>query len=167
MKKMFYMALFLGLVSCFAGFSLSYVHDLTEEIINTNNLNNEMKNLTMMYPDKEFKKLDYKDDVVLKVYQSDDLYIFNTSTFGYNKSQAISLLIAIKEHEILKMVVLGEQETDGYGSKCFEDSFINDNYHYKNNSDDISITSSASYTSKAIKEAIDKAFMIYEEMEAE
>ena len=37
----------------------------------------------------------------------------------------------------------------------------------KNNSDDISITSSASYTSKAIKEAIDKAFMIYEEMEAE
>jgi len=168
MKKTIKLALFLGIVAAISGLILGFVNSLTEPIIEERSLAAEKANLELMYPGAEFKTVDYTDEdgTILGVYKVEGKgYIFKATGTGYNSSTPIICLIGIGEDgKVSNVVALQQQETNGFGSKCFEEENIQKLYIGKDSGDSVDMMAGATFTSTAMKDMITKAFEAYEKV---
>lgn len=166
MNKTIKLALFLGIVAAISGLVLGIVNYITEPVINQNAVKAEQKNLELMYPNAEFKILDYKDDdgIIIGAYKANDTnYIFKGTAVGYNSSTPIVVLVGLnKDGAIENMVALEQQETNGFGARCFEKENIANLYLNKKSVDEIDMLSGATFTSTALKTIMGEVFEAYE-----
>ena len=161
MKKYFRIVVFIAIISCLSGAILGFVNSITEPIIIDNAIALEKKNLVLLFPDGEFKPIDYKDDegIVLEVYKVNKKgYVFKTTCKGYNSSTPIVILIGMDtEGTIINVIPLEQQETNNIGSKCFEEENIKKLYVGKTIDQNADAISGATFTSNAMKTMISKA----------
>lgn len=161
----FKLALFLAVVSAFAGLVISFVNDITSPIIFNQNLILEKKNLEKMFPDSEFVLLhENLSENILAIYQVPEKgYVVKAKDIGYNASTPIVLLLAFdNEGRTIGLSVLQHQETSGFGASCFEDEFIQSVYIGKKNGDVIDGYTGATKTSNALRRILNYAFNILE-----
>ncbi len=130
MKKIIHLALFLAIVAGLSGATLSYVHSITEPIIQDAALENVKGSLEKIYPGGTFKKLeinvaDYQ--AIKEVFEAEGKgYIYNCSVVGYGGANTpIQYLIAIDKDGTYKgfEVLDCSGETNGFGSKVAEKPF--------------------------------------------
>jgi len=168
MKKIVKLALFLGCVAAISGLILGFVYSFTEPIIEERTAEAEKASLEVMYPGAEFNTIDYTDEskTIIGVYEAVGKgYVFKATTTGYNSSTPIICMISISNDGVLEnVVVLQQQETKGFGSKCFEEENIQNLYIGKTSSDKIDTISSATFTSEAMQKIIAKSFEAYEKV---
>lgn len=166
MKKTLKLALFLGVVAAISGLLLGLVNDITAPVIAENALKAEKANLEIMYPGSEFEPIDYVDNdgVVSGIYSVDGKnYIFKASATGYNSSTPIIVLVGLnKDGKIDKVVALQQQETNGFGSRCFETENIKSLYIGKTNANEVDMLAGATFTSTAMKTIMANVFEAYE-----
>ena len=66
---------------------------------------------------------------------------------------------------IVAVKTLTQQETNGYGSKCFEEANIEKNYLNKKIDEDVDMVSGATLTSNAMKKMMDAARDVIKELD--
>ena len=159
MNKTIKLLLFLGIISGLSGIAIGSLNDVLEPIIEENDYKTLLVNINEIFPDSDFEILDYEDSVVKSIYKVKDKgYVVETSAIGYNNNSAIDILIGFdNEGTIIAIKTLSQQETNGYGSKCFEDSNIEKNYLNKTIDEDVDMVSGATLTSNAMKKMINSA----------
>ena len=159
MNKTIKLLLFLGIISGLSGIAIGSLNDVLEPIIEENDYKTLLVNINEIFPDSDFEILDYEDSVVKSIYKVKDKgYVVETSAIGYNNNSAIDILIGFdNEGTIIAIKTLSQQETNGYGSKCFEDSNIEKNYLNKTMDEDVDMVSGATLTSNAMKKMINSA----------
>lgn len=159
--KTFKITLFLAIIACLSGLSIGMVNNFTEPIIKENALKAEKENLELIFPDGDFNIIDYKDDdeVIINAYKvSKKGYVFKATATGYNSSTPIVVLIGMDEEgTIVNVIALEEQETNGVGSKCFEETNIQKLYLGKTIDQQVDGITGATFTSDAMKTMITKA----------
>lgn len=162
MKKAILSVLFLAVVAAAAGSAITYVNGITEPIIEENAANEERDNLLKMFPDGEFIELDNytENDCILSVYEAKGKgYVVKATAYGYNTSTPIIVLIGFdKEGKTIGISALQQQETSGYGARCFEKAFMEDTYVNKTADDKIDTLSGATRTSSAMRKIMEAAF---------
>ncbi|MBR2578008.1 MAG: FMN-binding protein [Erysipelotrichaceae bacterium] len=162
MKKALISVLLLAMVAALAGTVITYVNDLTEPIIEANAAREEKAGLLKIFPDGEFIELEgYSDnDYILSVYEVKGKgYIVKAAGYGYNTSTPVIVLIGFdNDGRTIGMIVLQQQETSGYGARCFEKTFIEDTYVNKTSDDMIDTLSGATRTSSVMKKIMEAAF---------
>ena len=159
MNKTIKLLLFLGIISGLSGIAIGSLNDVLEPIIEENDYKTLLVNINEIFPDSDFEISDYEDSVVKSIYKVKDKgYVVETSAIGYNNNSAIDILIGFdNEGTIIAIKTLSQQETNGYGSKCFEDSNIEKNYLNKTIDEDVDMVSGATLTSNAMKKMINSA----------
>ncbi len=159
MNKTIKLLLFLGIISGLSGIAIGSLNTALEPIIEENDRKVLLENINEIFPDSDFETLDYKNSTVKSVYKIDGKgYIVETTATGYNNNTAIDILIGFDEDgTIIAVKTLTQQETNGYGSKCFEESNIEKNYLNKTIDEDVDMVSGATLTSNAMKKMIDEA----------
>lgn len=168
MNKTIKLILFLAVVSAISGLSIGLVNNVTAPIIEQNAIAAEKANLELIYPGATFVSIDVKDDkgVVTGGYKVEGKgYIFKATAKGYNSSNPIVALVGLDEDGVVTNVVALEQsETNGVGTKCFEEANINSLYVGVTPGDEIDILSGATFTSNAMKTIISRSQEIYMEV---
>ncbi len=168
MKKTIKLALFLGIVAALSGLILGFVNSLTEPIIQERAVASEKANLELMYPGADFKIIEYNDEsgTVIGAYEvTGKGYIFKATATGYNSSTPIIALVGItNDGKIDNVVALQQQETNGFGSRCFEESNIKSLYIGAQSEADVDMLAGASFTSTAMKEIMAKSFEAYKKV---
>ena len=158
MNKVIKLVLFLAIVGGLAGFSVSYVNSITEPIIEENLVKLEKVNLEKMFPGAEFKPLDIKDDegYILGAYEVEGVgKVVKFTAKGYNGSSPIIALVGFNnENEIIDLLALSMQETEGYGSRVFESENIEKLYIGKGLDQEVDLLSGATVTSKGMRSAL-------------
>ena len=159
MNKTIKLLLFLGIISGLSGIAIGSLNDVLEPIIEENDHKVLLENINEIFPDSDFETLDYKNSTVKSVYKVDgNGYVVETTATGYNNNTAIDILIGFDEQgTIIAIKTLTQQETNGYGSKCFEESNIEKNYLNKAIDEDVDGVSGATLTSNAMKKMINEA----------
>ncbi len=159
MNKTIKLLLFLGIISGLSGIAIGSLNTALEPIIEENDRKVLLENINEIFPDSDFETLDYKNSTVKSVYKIDGKgYIVETTATGYNNNTAIDILIGFDEDgTIIAVKTLTQQETNGYGSKCFEESNIEKNYLNKAIDEDVDMVSGATLTSNAMKKMVDEA----------
>ena len=167
MSKTIKLLLFLGIISGISGIAIGSLNDVLEPIIEENDYKTLLVNINEIFPDSEFEILDYKDDVVKSIYMVKDRgYVVETSAVGYNNNSAIDILIGFDNNgTIIAIKTLSQQETNGYGSKCFEDFNIENNYLNRTIDEDVDMVSGATLTSNAMKKMINSARTALKELD--
>ncbi|MBR2577535.1 MAG: FMN-binding protein [Erysipelotrichaceae bacterium] len=121
-----------------------------------------------MFPDGQFKEIDTytKNDYILAIYEvKDEGYIVKGTAYGYNTSTPIIVLIGFDLNgQTTGLAVLQEQETSGYGSRCFDDEYISEAYLHKASVNEIDTLSGATRTSEAMTRIMDAAFKAIQEV---
>jgi len=165
MKKTIKLALFLGIVAAISGLVLGFVNSLTEPIISGRSIVAEKANLELLYPDTEFKSIDFKDETgtVVGAYEAVGKgYIFKATGTGYNSSNPIVCLVAISnDGKVENVVALEQQETNGFGARCFESGNIQNLYVGRSSGNDVDMLAGATFTSTAMKNIITKSLETY------
>ncbi len=168
MKKALQLVLFLGIIATISGISVGYVNSITEPIIQDNLLASEITNLEAMYPGAEFTALEVSDDsgYVQGAYEVvGEGYAVKVQTTGYNSSTPIIALVGFdSEGTITGLMAIQQQETDGFGTKCFEDANIDTLYVGKALGETVDLLSGATVTSTAIQNAITAAQTVVAEL---
>ncbi len=158
MKKALQLVLFLGIISLIAGVAVGYVNSITDPIIQENLLASEIENLEAMYPDGEFTALEVSDDTgyVKGAYEvAGQGYVVKIETTGYNSSTPIIALVGFDgEGVISNLMVIQQQETEGFGTKVFEDENIQSLFVGKDLSTPSDLLSGATVTSSAVQSAV-------------
>lgn len=159
MKKSLYLGLFLGLVSVCAAFFISLVNSFTSPIIEENLIKAEKVNLEKMYPGSDFKALEFKNDsgLVHGLYEASGKgKIFKLSGYGYSSTEII-FLAAFNEEGVLESILpLQHGETNGFGSRCFEEGYSK-TLNKAGKDGDFEILSGATKTSTAIINGLKQA----------
>lgn len=162
MNKTIKLAVFLGVVAAISGLLLGFVNSITEPIIEAKAIEEEKANLEIMYPNGKFEIVSYKDEdnVIISAYKANGSdYVFKATAVGYNSSTPIIALVGVdSKGAITNVVALQQQETNGIGSKVFDQENINNLYVGKNNIDDIDTFSGATFTSSAMKTIMTNVF---------
>ena len=159
MNKTIKLLLFLGIISGLSGIAIGSLNDVLEPIIEENDHKVLLENINEIFPDSDFETLDFKNSTVKSVYKVEGKgYVVETTATGYNNNTAIDILIGFDEDgTIIAIKTLTQQETNGYGSKCFEESNIEKNYLNKAIDEDVDGVSGATLTSNAMKKMINEA----------
>ena len=159
MNKTIKLLLFLGIISGLSGIAIGSLNDVLEPIIEENDHKVLLENINEIFPDSDFETLDFKNSTVKSVYKVEGKgYVVETTATGYNNNTAIDILIGFDEDgTIIAIKTLTQQETNGYGSKCFEESNIEKNYLNKKIDEDVDGVSGATLTSNAMKKMINEA----------
>ncbi len=159
MNKTIKLLLFLGIISGLSGIAIGSLNDVLEPIIEENDHKVLLENINEIFPDSDFETLDFKNSTVKSVYKVEGKgYVVETTATGYNNNTAIDILIGFDEDgTIIAIKTLTQQETNGYGSKCFEESNIEKNYLNKAFDEDVDGVSGATLTSNAMKKMINEA----------
>ena len=162
MRKTAFSILLLALVAALAGSAISYVNSITAPIIEYNVANEERENLLKMFPEGEFTELDgyTENEYILSVYEVKGRgYIVKGTAYGYNSSTPIIVLIGFDtQGRTIGFSALQQQETSGYGARCFEKDFIQNNYVNKTAEEGIDALSGATRTSSALSKIMEAAF---------
>ena len=158
MLKLLKLVLFLGIVGGLAGFSVGYVNSLTAPIIEENLIKLEEKNLALMFPEGEFTPIDLTDQegYIEKAYEVKDTgIVVKFKTRGYNGSSPILALVGFNQDgEIIDVLALSQQETDGFGSRVFDPINIDKLYIGKGLDQEVDLLSGATVTSKGMRAAL-------------
>ena len=167
MNKTIKLLLFLGIISGLSGIAIASLNEVLESIIEENDHKVLLENINEIFPDSDFETLDYKNSTVKSVYKVDGKgYVVETTATGYNNNTAIDILIGFnQEGTIIAVKTLTQQETNGYGSKCFEESNIEKNYLNKKIDEDVDGVSGATLTSNAMKKMINEARSAIKELD--
>ena len=72
----------------------------------------------------------------------------------YSSTPIVALIGFDTEGTISNLIILSNQETNGYGSRCFEEEFINTAYIGKAMDEDVDMVSGATLTSTAMQNMI-------------
>lgn len=168
MNKTIKLLLFLGIISGLSGLFIGLVNGFTEPIIEYNDNKVLYNSLNEIFPGTDFETVEVNDEsgYVEAVYKmSNGAYVVKTSGVGYNASTPISILIGFDEKgTIVSIVTLEQQETNGYGSRCFEESTIESTYLNRELDEEVDMVSKATYTSTAMKNMISAAQKIVKEL---
>ncbi len=162
MKKALTLVLFLGIISAIAGLGVGAVNSITAPLIEERLLAAERENLELMFPGAEFSAIEGVSDeggYVTGVFEVvNEGYAVKMETTGYSSSTPIILLVGFDNDGVITNVMaLQEQETDGFGSKVFEDDNIQSAYVGKGLDDTVDLLSGATVTSTAVQNAITSA----------
>ncbi len=164
MKKALQLVLFLGIISLISGVAVGSVNSITEPIIQDNLLASEITNLEAMYPGAEFTALEVTDDsgYIQGAYEVvGQGYVIKVQTTGYNTSTPIIALVGFdSEGTITGLMAIQQQETDGFGTRVFEDEQVQSMYVGKGLSDTVDLLSGATVTSTAVQSAISAAQVV-------
>jgi len=168
MKKMIISVLFLAFVSAIAGAAITFFNDMTAPIIAVNAEREEQATLRKMYPDGEFTEISgyTASEEILAVYEvKGQGYIVKGTATGYNTSTPIIVLVGFDQNGVSTgMLPLQQQETSGYGSRCFETEFSVPAYSGKSSAEEVDMLSGASRTSEALKKIMEAAFTAVQEV---
>ena len=113
-----------------------------------------------MFPGATFEPIDYTgdDESILGLYEVVDTgYVVKVEGYGYSTTPIVALIGFDHDITVLDVIILSNQETNGYGSRCFEDSFIDTAYVGKTVDEEVDMLSGATLTSTAMKNMIDSA----------
>ena len=129
MKKVIHLTLFLAIVSVLAGGALAFFNEITEPVIAKNNEEQERQSLLEMYPEADpdqFVSVDTSElesTTINKIYQYEDVYIFNMSVAGYKDGTTFLVSINADDLTIDKFVAISNGDTSGLGTQVLEDPF--------------------------------------------
>lgn len=158
MNKVIKLVLFLAIIGGLAGLSVSYVNSITEPIIEANLIKLEEENLERMFPGGTFIPMEIKDEdgYILGAYEVEGVdKVVKFTAKGYNGSSPIIALVGFdKDNEIIDLLALSMQETEGYGSRVFEEENIEKLYVGKGLEDEVDLLSGATVTSKGMRVAL-------------
>lgn len=162
MKKILHLTLFLAIVSALAGSALAYANQLTAPVIKANNEKIEKETLRLMYPDasdSDFKTVDISDvesRTIQKVYQYNELLIFNMKVNGYKDGTTFLVSINTEDHSIDNFYGISNGDTKGLGSQVLEDPF-KESLLGKNASEQLDTISGATVSSTPVVDGIHEA----------
>lgn len=167
-KKIIKLVLFLGVVSMLSGLAIGAVNDVVSPIIAENAMKAERENLNKIFANADFALVDYKDttDTVLAVYKASGKgIIVKASAIGYNTSDPIVALFGFDLNgKCVDVKVLAQQETNGFGSKCFEEANMKTLYIGKDLSESADLIAGATLTSKAMESMMSAAQKAFQEV---
>ncbi len=166
MKKIVYLACFLAIISAVAGGALAYVNSITAPVIEEMSIAAEKENLELIFPGAAFKEVEYKDEtgLVKGMYEAEGQgYVFKIETYGYSSTPVLFMIAFDTNGETVGFNVLSHQETNGFGSRVFEEDYTNDVLG-RTSADAYPLLSGATVTSTAVVKGIDAAKAIFNEM---
>lgn len=166
MNKTLHLTLFLGIVCAIAGAGLSFVNSVTAPKIAENEIASVKASLEVVYPGGNFVAVDYVDDegLISEVYQeTSNGYIFKMNGMGYN-SNGFTYMVAINnDGEIDAFVELEQNETNGFGARCFTDEYTSQLIG-KTTDDEYPALSGATLTSSSIVKGLNAAAAAFEQL---
>ncbi|MBR2762411.1 MAG: FMN-binding protein [Solobacterium sp.] len=158
-----YKAVLLGVLCAVCGLLLGGVNALTEPIITEAAIANEKANLELIYPGASFAAQDFTDDsgYVQGVYSAEGKgMIYKIHATGYN-SEGFTFLLAFNDDgSVGGFKVLEENETGGFGKRCFEDPYVSEVNALTSN-DSAPLLSGATLTSTAIQKGFAAASALF------
>lgn len=158
MKNVIKLVLLLAIVSGLSGLCVGYVNSVTEPIINENLIAAEKGNLELMFPGENFKSLEIKDEsgYILGAYEVEGIgTAVKFTCVGYNGSSPVVGLVGFdKDHKVVDVIALSQQETKGFGARVFEEDNIKNLYVSKNADQEFDLLSGATVTSTAMKNCL-------------
>jgi len=160
MKRIIYLACFLGIISALAGGILAFVNDVTYERINEIAIASEKVNLVKLYPNGSFEEVSFNDDsgLIEKVFKVDNgAYIYKVKVYGYK--DYISFLVAIDNGKISGYTVISVNDTPGYGMRVADDEYVN-SVTGTSIDTDIPLLSGATISSTSVVEGIEAAIKL-------
>ncbi|MFV0380377.1 MAG: FMN-binding protein [Anaerorhabdus sp.] len=166
MKKIIYLACFLALISAIAGGALTAVNNLTSPIILEKSIAAEKENLELIFPGGTFGEVEFTDDtgLIKGLYEAkDEGYVFKIETTGYSSTPIQFMLAFDNDGKTVGYRVLAHQETNGFGSKLFDEDYTNEVLS-KTSADNYNILTGATVTSNAVIKGIEAAKAIFNEM---
>ena len=157
MKKILHLALFLGIVSCVAGGTLSFVNSITKPIIDANALKEVQATLEEFFPNGSFEEATIQGDVqyITNVYKvKEGGAVYKVSSQGFK--DAIIFLVAIDaDNNYVGYKVTQNNDTAGFGTRVTEAEFT-DMFMDKSIDSQIDTLGGATYSSKAVKVGLDE-----------
>ncbi|MDO4501408.1 MAG: FMN-binding protein [Erysipelotrichaceae bacterium] len=166
MNKTLKLLLFLGIVSAVSGLAIGAVNSVVAPVIEENDIKAEKKNLSAIFPESEFEQIEYENEKILTVYKAEDKgYVVKATTIGFNASEPIIILVGFDtEGNTVAVKPLRQQETDGFGSKCFEKANIESLYVGRDLDTEVDLLAGATFTSNAMREMITEAQNVIREI---
>ena len=166
MKKdsIIYKVVLLGVLCAICGALLAGVNAITAPIIADAAIANEKVNLEKIYPGASFTAVDYSDDsgLILGVYRAEGKgMIYKVKGVGYNADGFTYLLAFNDDGSVGGFQVLEENETAGFGKRCFEDEYVSQ-INALTSSDTAPLLSGATLTSTAIQKGFDAAKTLFD-----
>ena len=153
--------LFLAIVACLSGLSIGIVNNFTAPIIEQNALGAEKESLEMIFPGCDFALISFEDNdgVIIGAYEAIETgFVYKATAKGYNASNPIVVLIGMDyDGKIVNVIALEQQETNGVGTKCFDEENVKNLYIGKTIDQEIDGIAGATFTSDAMKLMIKKA----------
>jgi len=164
MKRIIYLACFLGIISALAGGILAYVNDVTYEKINEIAIASEKANLIKLYPNGAFEEVTFNDDsgLIKKVFKVDNgAYIYKIEVYGYK--DYISFLVAIDHGKIVGYTVISVNDTPGYGMRVADDEYVNSITGTSIDAD-VPLLSGATISSTSVVNGIEAAIKLHQSL---
>lgn len=159
-----YKVVLLGVLCAVCGLLLAGVNAITEPIISEAAIANEKANLEKIYPGASFAAVDYSDDsgMVTGVYSAEGKgMIYKIHAVGYNADGFDFLLAFNEDGSVGGFQVLEENETAGFGKRCFEDDYVSQ-INALTSSDTAPLLSGATLTSTGIQKGFNAAKALFE-----
>jgi len=159
-----YKVVLLGVLCAVCGILLAGVNAITEPIISEAAIANEKVNLEKIYPGATFAAIDFEDEsgMITGAYSAEGKgMIYKIHAVGYN-SDGFDFLLAFNEDGTVGgFQVLEENETAGFGKRCFEDEYVSQ-INALTSSDTAPLLSGATLTSTGIQKGFDAAKALFE-----
>ena len=159
-----YKVVLLGVLCAVCGLLLAGVNAITEPIISEAAIANEKANLEKIYPGAAFAAVDYNDDtgLVTGAYSAEGKgMIYKIHAVGYNADGFDFLLAFNEDGSVGGFQVLEENETAGFGKRCFEDDYVSQ-INALTSSDTAPLLSGATLTSTGIQKGFNAAKALFE-----
>ena len=125
MKKILHLALFLAIISAFAGGALAAVNNLTKPIIEENALKEVKVTLEEFFPNGSFKEADILGDTefITNIYEVDGKgVVYKVSTQGF-KDTLIYLVAIDTDGNYVGYKVTQNNDTQGFGTRVSDAEF--------------------------------------------
>lgn len=158
-----YKVVLLGVLCAVCGALLAGVNAITAPIIEEAAIANEKANLEKIYPGADFAIVDFEDEtgLVLGAYSAEGKgMVYKVRGVGYNSDGFEYLLAFNEDGTVGGFQVLQENETAGFGKRCFEDEYVA-GINALTSSDSAPLLSGATLTSSAIQKGFDAAKALF------
>ncbi len=160
-----YKAVLLGIMCAICGLVLSVVNSITDPIIKEAELAEVKANLEIMFPGTSYEEIkDFTDEsgLIQSVYRAKDQgVVFKIHAVGYNSNGFTFMTGIADDGRVAGYMVLEHGETNGIGSRAFEDDYIS-KVTSLNAGDDVPLLTGATLTSTAVKTGIEAAYKVFD-----
>ena len=158
-----YKVVLLCVLCAICGLLLGGVNAITAPIIAEAAIANEKANLEKIYPGATFTAVDFEDEsgMIQGVYSAEGKgMIYKIHGVGY-ASDGFDFLLAFNEDgSVGGYQVLAENETGGFGKRCFEDDYVSQ-INALASSDTAPLLSGATLTSTAVQKGFAAAAVLF------